>query len=211
MSKYVISTAMMNRLPLYLNYLEVAKANGVKNISATTVARDMGFGEVLVRKELGVVSGKGRPRVGYVVNSLIKDFDNFLSVNKTTKAVIIGAGKLGMALMGYKKFKNFGVEILAAFDTDKGKIDNKKVLSIDKLKKYIESKKVQIGIITVPKDQAMKVYTLLIESGVKAIWNFAPTPLKSTENVIVKQENLALSVAHLNIMLRKKMEKESNE
>lgn len=204
MSQYTISNAMMNRLPLYLNYLENAKQNGVKSVSATIISKDLGLGEVLVRKELGVVSGKGKPRVGYKVNSLLKDFDNFFHTNKTSKAVIVGAGKLGRALMGYKRFSHVGVEILGAFDSDVDKIDNKKIFSINKLKKFIEEKKVQIGIITVPRENAIEAYNLLLDAGVKAIWNFAPIELKSTENVIVKQENLALSLAYLNIMYHKK-------
>lgn len=202
MSKYVISFAMMSRLPLYLNYLETLKEKGVEKVSATMLARDMGLGEVLVRKELAVVSGKGKPRIGYKTSALIKDFDNFLQVDKNTKAVIIGAGKLGRALLGYNQFKKFGVEIVAAFDNDVDKIDNKKIFSLNRLSAYIKDNKIKIGIITVPKDQAAEVYNTLVESGIKAIWNFAPVILKKVPGVLVKQQNLALSLAHLNVMLR---------
>ena len=202
MSKYVISAAMMNRIPVYLNYLETLKSNGIQNVSATMLAKDMGLGEVLVRKELSVISGNGRPRVGYKTSSLIKDFDNFLHVDKNTKAVIVGAGKLGRALLGYNQFSKFGVEIMAAFDSDIDKIDNKKIFSINRLKDFITENKVKIGIITVPKDQAVEVYNNLIDCGVKGIWNFAPAVLKRNPKVLVKQQNLALSLAHLNIMLR---------
>lgn len=202
MSNYVISFAMMNRLPLYLDYLLTLENNGVQNVSATMLARDMGLGEVLVRKELSVISGNGRPRVGYKTSTLIKDFDNFLHVDKRTKAVIVGAGKLGRALLGYNQFSKFGVDILAAFDNDIDKIDNKKIFSINKLSEYIHHNKVTIGIIAVPKNNAIDVYNTLIECGIKGIWNFAPINLKKVPGVIVKQQNLALSLAHLNVMLR---------
>ena len=202
MSNYVISFAMMSRLPLYLDYLMTLEAKGVQSVSATTVARDMGLGEVLVRKELSVISGKGKPRIGYKTSTLIKDFDNFLHVNKKTKAIIIGAGKLGRALLGYDKFTKFGVDVLAAFDSDVDKIDNKKIFSINKLPDYIKEHKIKIGIISVPKDNAEEVYNLLVENGIKGIWNFAPVVLKKVPGVVVKQTNLALSLAHLNIMLR---------
>ena len=192
MSKYVISFAMMNRLPLYLDYLLNLESKGVQNVSATTIAKDMGLGEVLVRKELGVISGKGKPRVGYKTSSLIKDFDNFLQVDKASKAVIVGAGKLGRALLGYSRFSNFGVDILGAFDSDIDKIDNKKIFSMNRLKQFIKDNKIKIGIITVPRENAIEVYETLVDAGIKGIWNFAP----------VKQQNLALSLAHLNIMLR---------
>ncbi len=202
MSKYVISIAMMNRLPLYLDYLMMLESKGVETISATTLARDMGLGEVLVRKELSVISGNGKPRIGYKTSSLIKDFDTFLHVNKKTKAVIVGAGKLGRALLGYKKFNKFGVDVLAAFDNDIDKIDNKKIFSINKLPNFIKDNKVEIGIITVPVENAQDVYNLLVENNIKGVWNFAPISLKKVPGIIVKQQNLALSLAHLNIMLK---------
>ena len=202
MSKYVISIAMMNRLPLYLDYLMMLESKGIETISATTLARDMGLGEVLVRKELSVISGNGKPRIGYKTSSLIKDFDTFLHVNKKTKAVIVGAGKLGRALLGYKKFNKFGVDVLAAFDNDIDKIDNKKIFSINKLPSFIKDNKVEIGIITVPVENAQDVYNLLVENNIKGVWNFAPISLKKVPGIIVKQQNLALSLAHLNIMLK---------
>ena len=202
MSKYVISFAMMNRLPLYLDYLLNLESKGVQNVSATTIAKDMGLGEVLVRKELSVISGKGKPRVGYKTSSLIKDFDNFLQVDKASKAIIIGAGKLGRALLGYSRFSKFGVDVLAAFDSDIDKIDNKKIFSMNRLKQFIKDNKVKIGIITVPRENAVEVYEALIDAGIKGIWNFAPVILKKKPGVMVKQQNLALSLAHLNIMLR---------
>lgn len=205
MSKYVISFAMMNRLPLYLDYLLNLETKGVENVSATVLAKDMGLGEVLVRKELSVISGKGKPRIGYKTSSLIKDFDNFLQVDTTTKAVIVGAGKLGRALLGYNRFNKFGVDILAAFDSDIDKIDNKKIYSMNRLKTFIKDNKVKIGIITVPKENAVEVYETLVDAGVKGIWNFAQVILKKKAGVIVKQQNLALSLAHLNIMLRNEM------
>lgn len=202
MSSYAISSAMMNRLPLYVNYLQTAKNAGETRISATKIAKDMGLGEVLVRKELGVVSGNGKPRVGYSVAGLIKDFRVFVSSDKTTKAVIVGAGRLGRALLGYKVFKEFGVEIIAAFDSDVDKIDNKKIFSIKKLKSYVKENKVQIGIITVPKENAKEAYDALVASRVKGIWSFAPITFKQKSNVMLKQENLALSLSYLNIMLK---------
>ena len=205
MSKYVISFAMMNRLPLYLDYLLNLETKGIENVSATVLAKDMGLGEVLVRKELSVISGKGKPRIGYKTSSLIKDFDNFLQVGTTTKAVIVGAGKLGRALLGYTRFNKFGVDILAAFDSDIDKIDNKKIYSMNRLKTFIKDNKVKIGIITVPKENAVEVYETLVDAGVKGIWNFAQVILKKKVGVIVKQQNLALSLAHLNIMLRNEM------
>ncbi|MBR1453878.1 MAG: redox-sensing transcriptional repressor Rex [Lachnospiraceae bacterium] len=201
MSKYTISFAMMNRLPLYLDYLYMLEDKGIQNVSATMLAKDMGLGEVLVRKELSVISGNGRPRIGYKTSVLIKDFDTFLHVGKTTKAIIVGAGRLGQALLQHDQFNKFGVDIIAAFDNDDKKVDNKKIFNVSKLESFIKDKKVKIGIITVPKENAVEVYESLVAAGISGVWNFAPVTLKKVPNVIIRQQNLALSLAHLNIML----------
>ena len=199
-----ISLTMMERLPAYLNYLETARDNNIKNISATKIAKDMRLGEVLVRKELSKMSGNGRPHLGYVVNDLINDIEKFIDTNQNTKAVIIGAGKLGRALMGYPGFRKFGVDVIAAFDSDLDKIDSVTIHNISNLKKFVADNDVKIGIITVPKDNADEAYDLLISSKIRAVWNFAPVTLKPVSNVLVKNENLAVSLSYLNMLLKAK-------
>ena len=129
----------------------------------------------------------------------------FLGYDNTTDAVLIGAGKLGQALMGYRGFDEYGLNILAAFDADP-KMDKtdegKPVYNISKLASFCRSHKVLMGIITVPAECAQEVCDRLIQNGIKAIWNFAPCALTVPDGVILKQENLALSLAHLNSQIK---------
>lgn len=112
-----ISKSVLKRLPSYLTYLKSLPADGPANISATALAAALSMGEVQVRKDLALVSDGGRPKVGYMRESLISDIEQFLGYDNTTEAVLIGAGKLGRALLGYSGFAEYGLEIAAAFDT----------------------------------------------------------------------------------------------
>ena len=116
MERKEISKAVLKRLPGYISYLRSIPEGECIYISATALANALGMGEVQVRKDLAMVSDGGRPKVGYHRESLIEDIEQFLGYDNTTDAVLIGAGKLGQALLGYVGFEAYGLNILAAFD-----------------------------------------------------------------------------------------------
>ena len=185
--------------------------NSPAHISATALAGALGMGEVQVRKDLAMVSDGGRPKIGYLREALIEDIEQFLGYDNTTDAVLIGAGKLGQALMAYNGFDEYGLNIMAAFDrnpkiekTDEGK----PVYPMTKLEQYCRSHKILMGIITVPSDGAQEVADLLIAGGIKAIWNFAPTHLDVPDNILVQNENMATSLAVLSVHLQAQIKEE---
>lgn len=191
----------MGRIPIYLNYLRGAGGqNG--NISATALAKALGMGEVQVRKDLASVSGAGRPKTGYDTGELICALEKFLGADKTDNVVIIGAGRLGRALLDYGGFKDYGLEIAAAFDktvkageeSDMGK----PIYSMEEFPDFCKNNDVKIGIITVPKNAAQEVCDILVQNGIKAIWCFAACALDVPEGIAVQYENMALSLAYLN-------------
>ena len=116
MEEKKVSKSVLKRLPGYLAYLKNMPENAPAHISATALANALGMGEVQVRKDLAMVSDGGRPKIGYLRETLIDDIEQFLGYDNTTDAVLIGAGKLGQALMGYSGFDEYGLNILAAFD-----------------------------------------------------------------------------------------------
>jgi redox-sensing transcriptional repressor len=204
MKKEYISQATLKRLPQYLRIIKDKKNEDVKNISSTEIATILRLNPIQVRKDLALVSRTdGKPGVGFNTQELIQDLEEVLNLNNITDAVIIGAGKLGQALLNYKGFEK-NLNILMAFDNDKNKCDNKKIFFIDKMEKKIIENNVQIGIITVPKENAQNVCDIMIKSGIKAIWNFAPINLKVPENIAVKNEDLSTSLV---ILLKKLKEK----
>ena len=202
MEKKDISQAVLRRLPGYLSYLQNMSEDSPVYISATAIANALGMGEVQVRKDLAMVSSGGRPKLGYLRESLMEDISQFLGYDNTTDAILVGAGKLGQALMGYSGFAAYGLNILAAFDANADSCSNKSVLPMERLEGFCKSNKVLMAIVTVPKAHAQGVCDRLIACGIKAIWNFAPVHLDVPENILVQNENMATSLAVLSMHLK---------
>ena len=204
MNGYSIPKATLGRLPQYLEYLKSLPETR-RTISATAIAGALSLGDVQVRKDLASVSGAGKPRIGYETDILISDIESHLGYERLTNAVLVGAGKLGRALLDYDGFEDFGVRIVAGFDCNETVIKNglKEILPIRDLRAYCQKQNVRLGIITVGEGSAQEVCDKLVESGIEAIWNFAPVTLKVPSGVILRQENLALSLAYLNNQISK--------
>ena len=198
MNGYSIPQATLGRLPQYLEYLR-SLPEIRRTISATAIAKALSLGDVQVRKDLASVSGAGKPKIGYETDKLITDIESHLGYERLTNAVLVGAGKLGRALLDYDGFENFGVRIIAGFDCNETVLTKgtKDILPIRDIEVYCRELDVKLGIITVGQGSAQDVCDKLVESGIKAIWNFAPVTLKVPNGVLLKQENLALSLAYL--------------
>ena len=203
MKQAEVSKATISRIPVYLNYLK-AVDSGIQNISATSLAKGLGLGEVQVRKDLGAVCGAGRPRVGYDRAELTTCLEDCLG-GRPVAAVIVGAGKLGRALLDYAGFSEYGTNILAAFDlnvpAEGDRSELKPVLPMSALADFCAANNVSIGIVTVPKEAAQAVTDVLYRSGVRAFWCFAPCRLQLPPDAVIQYENLALSLAHLKARL----------
>ena len=202
-----VSPKLFTRLPLYLYYLQQLPES-VENISATAIASALGYGDVQVRKDLSAVSGEGKPKTGYEVTGLIRALERFLGYDKDKSAVIVGAGKLGMALYGYSGFDAYGLHIAAAFDNDAAKVDQsdsgKIVYPLSDFEDFCSDGAVKIGIITTPASAAQSVCDLMCANGIEAIWCFAPTHINAPKGVMVQYENMATSLAMLSSHLEGK-------
>lgn len=207
-----ISKRTLNRLPIYLSLLQEKSSEGVEYISATTIANLLDLNHVQVRKDLSYASSAGRPKVGYETQVLIKDLQEFLDYNNSKKAVIVGAGDLGKALLGYNGFTNYGLDVMAAFDINEElcgtQVKGKPIYHISKMEDMISEMEIHIGIITTPAQFAQETCDKLVRNGVKAIWNFAPTSLSVPKDVIVQNENMATSLAVLSNKLNEQLKKE---
>ena len=204
MEPVVISKKLLKRLPMYLAHLRSLPEES--NVSATAMARVLGLGEVMVRKDLAKISETGRRRTGRSRERLIRDIEEYLYLAAETPTVIVGAGKLGRALLDYSGFEESGFHILAAFDREpcaECSEHEKPIYPMSRLQSYCRYYRVRIGIITVPAESAQEVCDLLVSSGVSAIWNFAPVHLKVPDHVAVQSENLAVSLTALRVQMRK--------
>ena len=192
-----VSRAALGRIPVYLKFIE-SLPQDVETVSATTIAKALGFGEVQVRKDLGAICGSGKPRIGYTVSDLKASLECLID-SRNGKTVIVGAGKLD-----YGGFSDYGLDILAAFDTDvsQNNASGKPILPIDGLHDFCKENNVSIGVITVPAKAAQEVCNKLCQSGIKAIMSFAPCKLTAPEGVAIQYENMALSLAHLKTQIK---------
>ncbi len=200
------SVPTLRRLPLYLHYLKQLKEKEILYISSTTLAKQLKFEAIQVRKDLAVTGIVGRPKIGYPVPELIKKIERFINWDKTMYAVIVGAGALGSALLGYTGFEDSGLKILAAFDADNSKIGSviheRPVLSLKDLPNYIKENNISVGIITVPASSAQQICDLLVSANVKSVWNFTPVVLETPKNIIVKNQDPIRGLAELTFRLK---------
>lgn len=211
METTTVSRKLLRRLPVYLNYMK-SLPEETENISATRMAAALDLGDVMVRKDLAKVSSGGRRKLGYVRTNLIRDIEEFLDMNRVTCAILVGAGKLGQALLDYEGFEKSGLNLMAGFDihpTGKQTSCKKPVYPMNRLESFCQHYDIRIGVIAVPAEQAQTVCDQLVACGIRAIWSFAPTHLQVPENVVVQTENLAVSLTALRMQLKNREEANS--
>lgn len=200
-----ISQAMLRRLPLYLNVLRARPAS-LPTISATALAAELGLGEVLVRKDLALICGKGRPRIGYNVQELTAAITTFLRYDAIDEAVIVGAGKLGRALLAFDGYNEFGLNVHAAFDVSAQQAEavsgDKQVLPLSELENYCRSREIGIGVLAVPASAAQQACDRMVACGISAVMNFAPVHLSVPDGIVVQNENFAAALSLLSKMPR---------
>lgn len=197
----------LQRLPIYLNYIKGLEDGKTRFVSSANIAKALKLNDVQVRKDLALVSSlSGRPKIGFEIVPLIKDLEGILGYGQVYEAIVVGIGNLGKALLTYTGFEECGVRIIAAFDKDPNmvgeEINGKTVFAMSRMRNLCERMKVPIGIITVPEESAQEICNMMVDSGIKAIWNFARINLKVPEDVIVHDENLAISLSLLAIDLQ---------
>jgi redox-sensing transcriptional repressor len=191
----------LNRLPLYYRHLRVLAENNVGITSSDELGASVNVPAAQVRKDLTFLGELGRPGVGYEVASLAAQLEDVLGIVNDKEAVLVGAGRLGSALAGYEGFRNYGLNIIALFDSDPAKVGHnicdKSVFPIAKLPNLARRLNIQLGIIAVPAPCAQDVADLMIRAGIRVIWNFAPVYLKVPDDVWVENEDLAARLAAL--------------
>jgi len=197
-----IPKATIERLPLYYRCLDkLATFEEVEVVSSKDLGGRLGIPSTQVRKDLSYYGEFGRRGVGYNVQELKRSVGKILGVDKLWPAVIVGAGNLGRALVNYGSFEMMGLEIVEVFDNDLSKIGNQingiEVKSIQSIKETLQGRDIKLGIISVPADSAQEVADEMIAAGIKAIWNFAPTRLYIPENIVVRNEDLAVGIVSL--------------
>lgn len=198
--------ACVRRLPAYLQLLRVLQGEGHEYVSGTVLATTHNLEPVIVRKDLAVTGITGTPRRGFRVAELIVAIEAFLGWNNQTKAVLVGTGNLGTALLGYRGFENLGLRIAGAFDSDPERIgqwvQGRQVQAMSRLPAFTRRQGITLGVLTVPAGAAQEAADLMVKAGIQGIWNFSPVKLTVPEGVVVQKEDLAEGLAVLSHRLR---------
>ena len=203
--KKIFAGPSIRRLPSYLYIVKAALSHGDEYISGTVIADELQLEAIQVRKDLSLTGAMGKPKRGYAIKELITSIEKFLGWNVEKSAALVGAGCLGSALIGYAGFKEHGLKIKFAFDNDESKIGKSvhgvKVYSIDKVNELIKQEKISIAILAVPSEYAQGLADLLVDAGIKAIWNFTNVKINTPDNIEVWREDLSSGYAMLSYMM----------
>ena len=197
-----VSMAVIKRMPKYYRYLGELVKNDVDRISSKELGEKIGFTASQIRQDLNNFGDFGQQGYGYNVKELHNQIGTILGVGKEYNAVLIGAGNIGQAIANYSRFTDIGLGITAIFDANPKlvgmRIRDVEIKDIDELKEYLEENTIDMGILCVPRINAQRVCDVLVNGGVKGIWNFAPIDLNVPGTV--KVENVHLSESLLTLV-----------
>ena len=195
----------VRRLPTYLHKLMEMRKSGQDIVATPELARYMQCSEIAVRKDLAITGAVGQPGVGYRIKDVIDSIRSYLHWDAQCEAVLVGAGSLGAALMGYDGFEEYGLKILAAFDSDPAKIGGtlhgRQIFDVRRLPELCGKLQVRLGIICVPARYAQEVADLMVRGGIRAIWNFSNVQLSVPDEIVVQREVIAGGLAELSVKL----------
>jgi redox-sensing transcriptional repressor len=190
----------VRRLPTYLREVLILSEKGHEKVSSKRLAEFLGINPWQIRKDFSYFGDFGTPGVGYDTSKLQKKISKILRLDNSHKAVLVGVGNLGSAVMAYGEFGTYGLDIVAAFDKDHKKIGKtKNNITIEDVSKIssIKRRKVDLGIIAVPAENAQAVADDLVKAGVKGILNFSTRHIVVQKKIKVISIDIAMDLARL--------------
>lgn len=209
--KTKIPEPTIRRLPWYLSNSKLLRQQGERFVSSTQLANETGIDSSQIAKDLSYVNISGRTRVGYEIDTLIEVLESSLGFINEHTAFLFGAGSLGGALLDDSGLSHFGLKIVAAFDIDPNlvgkKINGIPIYHTEDFIQKMSEYNVHIGILTVPIEIAQRTTDVMIDGGIKAIWNFTPFRIHVPENIVVQNTSL---YSHLALMFNR-LDENNNE
>lgn len=200
-SRDILPEPTLRRLPWYLAYVGLLKEAGVEYVSSTQIAKEINVDASMIAKDLSFLNIKGKTRIGYEVATLERELQDFLCFKVGHNAVMIGVGSLGNSLIQDSGLANYGLRIVAGFDIKPELVGTEvcgvPIYDISSLMERLPALKAEIGIIAVPIEHAQQVSDLLVEAGIKALWNFSPFRISAPEGIVIQNTSI---YAHLAVM-----------
>ena len=205
MDEKSISKAVIRRLPRYYRYLGELLEEGVERISSNELSSKMHVTASQIRQDLNNFGGFGQQGYGYNVPYLYAEIGKILGLDRTHHIIIIGAGNLGQALANYASFERSGFILKSLFDVNPRlegvTIRGIPVRMVDELEDFLKNNDIEIAALTLPKSKAIEVADILVDNGVKGIWNFAHTDLSLPKDVVVENVHLSDTLMKLSYNL----------
>ena len=197
----VLPEPTLRRLPWYLAYVTTLLREKAEYVSSTQISAAVGVDSSQIAKDLSFLNIKGKTRIGYRVSRLESELRDFLGFRRSHSAVVIGAGSLGTALMRDSGLHRYGLDIIAAFDSDPqiagGEVCGIPIYHVSQMSEIVPSLDVKIAVLTVPVDAAQPSAEAIMDAGIPAIWNFTPARITTREGFVVQNTSL---YAHLAVM-----------
>lgn len=200
-SRDVMPEPTLSRLPWYLAYVSMLRSKGVGHVSSTQISKEIDVDASRIAKDLSFLNVKGKTRIGYDVSELERELVDFLGFKIVHNAIIAGVGSLGAALIRDSGLSRYGLDIVAGFDISPAVIGTEicgvPVYDINRVAEVRPMVDAEIGIIAVPVDRAQTVADMMIDAGVKALWNFTPFRIRASRDVVIQDTSI---YAHLAVM-----------
>lgn len=200
-----ISESAVRRLSLYLRVLRELERQGEELASSQELARRCGATSAQIRKDLSLFGSFGKRGRGYSVTELVETLERILGLRRRWRVALVGVGKIGSALLGYRDLERRGFDLVAAFDTAPGKVGSEvsgvEVSPLASLESVVAERGIEIAIVATPPEAAQEVAERLWEAGVQAILNFAPVKLAAPEEAAVRTVDVVLELEGLCYLL----------
>lgn len=191
----------LRRLVRYYDLLKEIDTDYNATVSSSWIAEQLGIESIQVRKDVQYTGIIGKPKSGYCIGELKLAIETTMNWNNYHEAILVGVGKLGKSLLMYDSFKNYGLSFAVAFDNSPDEVNTEingiKILHIDKMSNLVKRMHIHIGVLTVPANVAQAITDMMVEGGVKAIWNFASYQIKVPKDVNVVHAQFSQSLALL--------------
>lgn len=190
----------INRLLSYKHMLKRFKSLGLVKVFSDNIADPLGISASLVRKDFGTFGITGSQKGGYTIDDILAKINEVLGSNEIQQVIVVGAGRIGEALMSYKGFHRDGIKIVAGFDIDLKKIRKNgeiPVKPIEELEDFVRSHNISVAILAVPDIAAQQMFEILKTADIRGILNFTPVKFKSTENFTVNNFNIENELVNL--------------
>lgn len=199
--KVMLPEPTLRRLPWYLAYINLLSAKNIEYVSSTQIAKEINVDASQIAKDLSFLNIKGKTRIGYEVKSLARVLADFLGFKKEHSTFMMGVGSLGAALIQDSGLSQYGLNIVAGFDVNPLRIGTSicgvPIYHVSELAKRQQEYNAEIGILAVPVENAQSATDIMINGGIKAIWNFTPFRIKANENIVIQNTSI---YAHLAVM-----------